>query len=106
MRHIHDRLRQRGIDINGKAIENLSMRCEGDVALLLHKFDTVANDSCLPFCQRKESNGDLVYLVVRNKYPVTVMFRRSEQTNTIERLRVSHIVDIQDIIKNYVVKEK
>ena len=53
MRHIHDRLRQRGIDINGKAIENLSMRCEGDVALLLHKFDTVANDSCLPFCQRK-----------------------------------------------------
>lgn len=105
-RHIIKRLEDRGININLVVLANLAQRCEGDVALLLHKFPYIVNDSCKRFCEREESNGDLTYLIVRNKYPVTVMYRRSAQTNTPEMLKVSHIADIREIIQNYVIKEK
>lgn len=104
-RHIIEQLEKRGIEINVTVLANLANRCDGDVALLLHEFDYIVNDSDKPFRERTESNGDLVYLIVRNRYPVTVMFRRSAQVNTPQMLKVSHITDIRDIIQNYVIKE-
>ncbi len=105
-RHIIEQLEKRGIEINVTILGNIANRCDGDVALLLHKFDHIVNDTSTRFCERKESNGDLLYLIVRNRYPVTVMYRRSAQVNTPEMLKVSHIADIRDIIQNYVLKEK
>ncbi len=105
-RHIIEQLEKRGIEINVTVLANLAQRCDGDVALLLHEFPYIVNDSNKRFCEREESNGNLVYLIVRNRYPVTVMYRRSAQVNTPEMLKVSHIADIRDIIQNYVLKEK
>jgi hypothetical protein len=43
---------------------------------------------------RKESNGDMVVLIVRTNNPVTIMYRRKNQNNTPDGLRVEKLVDL------------
>lgn len=100
MTHITKRLKERGINIDAEIISRMAKRCSGDSALiLLHLSKKQIVD---------KSNGDLVYLIVRHKSPITVMFRRSDQCNKLEleHLKVSSISDISEIIKNYKIKEK
>ncbi len=48
-------------------------------------------DTAQTFVQGKGSNGDTLALIVRNYYPVTLMYCRRQQANT-GHLRVNKIV--------------
>ena len=110
-RHINKRLDERGLSINPEILQRMVNRCEGDTALILFKLEKCNKD--YPdnnYCSRKESNGDLVVLVVRHKYPITIMYRRRSQDKDLDSMKVALNVnsayDISDIIKNYKIKEK
>lgn len=86
--HIYQRLNERGLSFSMEYLISLAKKCENDTAILLCILDEYRNDSDLDFCQRKESNGNLVILIVRNQDPITIMFRRTEQPFTPEALKV------------------
>ena len=106
MKHIKQQLESRGIGLNPEILANLATRCNGSVALLLMDLGKVQNDTSEYYTKRKVSNGDNVILIVRKRYPVTVMYRRSEQPFTPEVLKVDAVCDIREIIKTYKLKDK
>lgn len=88
MVHLTQRLHERGIDISPSQLVGLARECRQDTAVIL--------------CQVEEryvrdghigSNGDIVILIVRHKYPVTIMFRRSNQPMTADALKVDEVID-------------
>jgi hypothetical protein len=92
MTHTEQRLAERGIHINQAELQRIAKQFNDDVAVIMsrgeHKGDNVNE-----YRSRKESNGDLVVLIVRDRYPVTVMYRRSNQDNRPAAMRVNRIVE-------------
>lgn len=97
MTHIEQRLAQRNIYLSHSEIVAIASRfvC---AAIILAK-GTHKGDTQPDYYSRLESNGDLVVLIVRDHYPVTVMYRRSNQTNTPCALRVDEVIDYSERIK-------
>lgn len=93
MTHIEQRLQERNIAISHATIAGLCYECDVDTAVIISKGEHMGQDYGR-YTERNESNGDLVVLIIRNHAPVTVMYRRSSQTNTCEQLRVNQIIDI------------
>lgn len=102
MNHIQERLQERNINIPLTVINNLADHCINDTALILAHLDTAHGDSVSNYCDRGESNGDLVVLIVRNNRPNTIMYRRSSQTNTANQLRVDVLEDISEYLQDYI----
>jgi len=95
--HIKERCQDRNVEISENILSNLASQCCCDTALLLCRFSEIKNDSDKDFYDREESNGDLLFLIVRRKRPVTIFFRRSDQNNTLDGLRVNLIEDISNL---------
>lgn len=92
MTHIEQRLQERHIHVSAAVLVGLCYEYE-NAAVILAKGSHVGDDENGYF-DRAESNGDLVVLIIREHKPITIMFRRSSQTNTAQQLRVNQIVDI------------
>ena len=92
MTHLEQRLAERNISIRQAELNKLASMYTS-AALILAK-GSHRGDNRNPYHARKESNGDMVIMIVRNRRPVTIMFRRSSQTNTPEQLRVNQLVDL------------
>jgi hypothetical protein len=90
---ITGRLYENGVRVSESAIIGLCYECDTDTAVILTQVDH-KGDNSTPYYGRMDSNGDLVVLIIRNHNPVTLMFRRSNQTNTPAQLRVNKIIDL------------
>lgn len=89
--HITNRLAERDIHIDVEKISYIASRVECGAVILLkqeHKGQEGA------YRTRTESNGDLVVLIVRHHYPVTIMYRRSNQPATAEAMNVDYVIDL------------
>jgi len=94
MTHTQQRLIERGINIPDSELYTIAKNCTCDSAVILAKLSEHKGDNASGYYQRQESNGDLIILIVRNNKPVTIMYRRSNQTNTTSQLRVNNIIDL------------
>lgn len=93
MSHLQERLAQRSIKIQDSTLWNIAKGLRIDSAVLVARLDSHMGTNDGDFTTRTESNGDLVYLIVRDSRPVTIFYRRSSQTNTAQQMRVQQIVD-------------
>ena len=84
--HLQERLKERGLKFSEIYLLALALECEKDTAILLH-------DTKIHKCRidQEESNGNLVILIVREKRPVTIMFRRDNQPFTPSALKVDAV---------------
>lgn len=89
--HIYKRLNERKLSFSEIFLLALAQECERDTAILLKNLHECKNESSLPHKLRRESNGELVILIIRESKPITIMFRRSDQPFTPEALRVDEI---------------
>lgn len=92
MTHIEQRLQERDIHISKSVLVGLCYEYE-NAAIIIAK-QSHYGESSVNYCERQESNGDMVVLIIRNHKPITIMYRRSSQTNTAQQLRVNQLVDI------------
>lgn len=92
MTHIEQRLQERGIYISNAVITGLCYEYDNAAIILQRVQHYGQNDG--NYCERQESNGDLIVLIIRDNRPVTIMYRRSSQTNTAQQLRVNQVIDI------------
>lgn len=95
--HIIEQLKCRGLPFCESDLESLAIKCRSDTAICLTKLSqeiSVSNSPDNKYRTESRSNGDLVILIVRNKKPITIMFRRSNQPFTTEALRVQAIMDL------------
>lgn len=93
MSHLQDRLAEREINIPDSFLWTIAKSLKTDSAVLVKRLDSHMGTNDGDFTTRKQSNGDLVYLIVRDSRPVTIFYRRSSQTNTPQQMRVNQIVD-------------
>jgi hypothetical protein len=93
MSHLQQRLAERNIKIADSTLWNIARGLRRDSAVLVMKLDSHMGQNDGDFTTRKESNGDLVFLIVRDSRPVTIFYRRSSQTNTPNQMRVDQILD-------------
>ena len=87
--HVQNQLKNRGLNYSEiflRAVAN-DCGCE-DTAVILDILDQP-----IPYKNQFESNGNVVILIVRNRYPVTIMFRRSNQPLTPKSLDVRKIIN-------------
>lgn len=89
--HVKNRLEEREIGLYENLPKRLARRCNGDTALILQTFDT-------PRSGYGGTNGEIVVLIVRNQFPVTIFYRRKNQPFTPEALRVECVNDVQNLI--------
>ena len=88
MIHVTERLSERGITISERDILTLCQGCKQDSAIILCQCDNKrVSDGYIG------SNGDNVILIVRDRRPVTIMFRRSNQPMTPQALRVESVIN-------------
>lgn len=88
MVHLTQRLAERGIDISPSQLVGLARECRQDTAVILTRCQMhLVSDGYIG------SNGDLVILIVRHQYPITIMFRRSNQPLTAQALKVDEVID-------------
>lgn len=92
MTHIEQRLQERNIQVSKNVLVGSCYEYE-NAAVILARGNHVG-DNEHGYFDRQESNGDLVVLIIREHKPITIMYRRSSQTNTPEQLRVNQLVDI------------
>jgi hypothetical protein len=59
-------------------------------------------DDTLDYYAREESNGSVLWMIIRNNRAVTFFLRRTNQPSTTERLRVDGIFRIQQEMKSCV----
>lgn len=89
--HVQAKLKERGLNYSELFLLAVAKNDCGkniDTAVILDKLEKPIpyTDDCL-------SNGNLVILIVRNNFPVTIMFRRSwNQPLTPEALDVREII--------------
>lgn len=89
MSHLSERLAERGITIPKGELEGVACKCRQDTAIVLCRLaqsNPVSNGYI-------GSNGDLVILIIRNRRPVTIMYRRTNQPLTCDALHVSEVID-------------
>ena len=96
MTHTEERLQDRNIRLTPSQIMGYVYEY-GDlaqhVAVIIGRVD-FQGDSSVAYRNRHESNGDLIVLIIRKGQDKTIMFRRSNQNNTPEGLRVNRLVDL------------
>ena len=92
MTHIEKRLQERDIHISKAVLIGLCYEYN-NAAVIIARQSHYGQDTG-DYMTRKESNGDLVVLIIRDNRPVTIMYRRSSQTNTAAQLRVNQVIDI------------
>jgi hypothetical protein len=90
---IQGRLAQEGVRISENVIIGLCYECDTDTAVIIAKTEH-KGDNTNSYYGRTDSNGDMVVLIIRHHEAITIMFRRSSQTNTPEQLRVNQIIDL------------
>jgi hypothetical protein len=90
--HIADRLAERNISIDIDKLCAITAYYDNAAIILLKQEHKGQQDGA--YRSRTESNGDLVVLIIRNHYPVTVMYRRSNQPATAEAMRVNQVVNL------------
>ena len=87
--HVDKQLKERGLNYSEiflRAVAEKDCGCM-DTAVILDKLEKP-----IPYIDDTKSNGDLVILIVRKNYPVTIMLRRSwNQPLTKEALDVEDI---------------
>lgn len=91
MKHIRVRNEEREISISEKDIKRIANNCPVDTAIFLGKTENGFRNWQQSY---DESNGELVVLIVRDRKPVTVMYRRIEQPFTSRALRVKCVKTI------------
>ena len=94
MTHTQQRLIERGINIPDSELNKIALSCNVDSAVILAKLDNHKGDNVNGYYQRQESNGNLIVLIVRNSRPITIMYRRSNQPQTAQALKVSNVIDL------------
>lgn len=92
MTHIEKRLQERDIKVSKAVIIGLCYEYDNAAVILARQSHYGENSG--DYYGRKQSNGDMVVLIIREHKPVTIMYRRSNQTNTAKALRVNQLVDI------------
>ena len=90
--HIIDRLAERNIELAVEKIDYIAKQCDNAAIILLRQEFKGQADGA--YRSRSESNGDLVVMIVRNHFPVTIMFRRSDQPKTAEAMHVQFVIDL------------
>lgn len=88
--HVQKKLKERGLNYSEIFLRAVAQKDCGcvDTAVILDKLEKP-----IPFTDDFSSNGDLVILIVRNNFPVTIMLRRSwNQPLTPEALDVREII--------------
>jgi len=90
--HITERLAERNISIDIDKLCAITAYYENAAIILMKQAQHQGQEGA--YRTRTESNGDLVVLIVRNHYPVTVMYRRSNQPATAEAMRVNQVVNL------------
>ena len=94
MSHLQERLQERNIEIGDSFLYLLAFVAEKDTAYIIKNLDCHKGTTEKNYYDRKESNGDMVVLIVRKNNPVTIMYRRKNQNNTPEGLRVESLIDL------------
>lgn len=84
--HIISRLKLRNLNYSEDFLLGISQKCRVDTAVLLK-----SPEKKVFVRDEEESNGDLVILIVRNGRPITIMFRRSNQSLNKFALNVEEI---------------
>ena len=88
MVHLTQRLAERGIDISPSQLGAMARECKSDTAVILTRCQIrLVSDGNIG------SNGDIIILIVRHQYPITIMFRRSNQPLTAQALKVEQVID-------------
>lgn len=88
MPHLAQRLQERGIAIPQGELDRIAKSCRLDTAVILCQVaERYVRDGYIG------SNGEWVILIVRHQYPVTIMFRRSNQPMTPQALRVEQVIE-------------
>ena len=87
--HVQKKLEERGLNYSEIFLRAVALECSPvDTAVVLDKLNKP-----IPYTGDMSSNGDLVILIVRNRFPVTIMLRRSwNQPLTNEALDVREII--------------
>ena len=97
MSHLEQRLAERNITISMDALYAVASKYQQDTAVIIKRCAAQVRDNSQDYYTRNSSNGDLVVLIVRAGRPVTIMYRRSSQSNNANQLSVNRIV--YDIIQ-------
>lgn len=92
MTHIEQRLLERDIHISKAVLTDLCYEYECVAVILAKQSHYGQSDG--DYMSRSESNGDLVVLIIRDHKAITIMYRRSSQTNTAQQLRVNQVIDL------------
>src|SRR5688572_17243902 len=92
MTHLEQRLNERGIKINQGQLIDIAKSCTTSTAVLIAKSESCNGDINKPYHER-ESNGELVVLIVRDNRPVTIMFRRLNQPWKASAMGVNELKD-------------
>lgn len=92
--HTMQRLQERGINYHPFTLESMAESCDKDTAIILCQMKTQKGMTYGSYNER-ESNGELVVMIVRNHQPQTIMFRRINQPLTNEALRVESVKDLR-----------
>lgn len=90
MTHIELRLAERNITVTHDVLLKIAKQIPTSAAIIIAHLDSVRGNSC----DATESNGDLVILIVRNRQPKTIMFRRSNQPFTPDALNVDFCLSL------------
>lgn len=85
--HVQKKLEERGLKYSEIFLRAVAKDCQVDTAVVL---DILAKP--VPYKNDTESNGNMVIMIVRNQFPVTIMFRRSNQPLTPKSLDVREIL--------------
>ena len=94
MAHLQERLSERNIEIGDSFLYLLAFSANEDTAFVIKNLDCHKGSNEKDYYSRKESNGDMLVLIVRNNHPCTIMYRRKNQNNTPEGLRVERFINL------------
>lgn len=100
--HITERLNERHIKLNPAIIEQLANSAKTDSAVLITKLNNHIGSTNNDYYSRAESNGNLVFLIIRGNKPITIMYRRDNQPMTTNALRVNAIIDLSNELSGYI----
>lgn len=94
--HIKLAIKQRNLPFSENYLEEIAQSCRDSTAVLLAKLNENITVKNSPDQHRTESrsNGDLIILIVRERKPITIMLRRSNQPLTPQALKVTKILKL------------
>jgi len=88
--------------MNPAIIEQIAESAKTDSAVLIAILDSHVGAVDSDYYQRKESNGNLVFLIIRDNKPITIMYRRDNQPKTESALRVNAIIDLSNELSDFI----